>query len=419
MRRAVVALSSVALLAVPSIAAHGPRASEVVDEDRDAIQALLDRRATALLEKDRTAFVATVWPEARDFRLRQHALFESLHVNRGLGLEAYDLTAEWGIYGDLARSLSRPHYDGLEAISLPLTRERYRMSRLDDRPVEQDQYLTFVKDGDEWFVAADDDLEDVGLFTQRNLWDFTPLRVEASDNFILAMPSCRDDCPASPEVILPAAESAARAVRERWSLLWDGRILLIAASSHEQLAAILQATYPVDNYVAFAFWTGEGNAAGPRVILNPRAFTGVTAERATSVLTHELLHVAALPHSGPLMPHFVDEGVAQYVQYGSASGHVADASAASRSDPRVPANHEFYVGTPNEILRSYQRSLSVVGFLAAEHGSGSVERFYRRLGRAGDGPGTARFHLDRELRRVFGFDFRSLERRWASSIGAS
>ncbi|MGI8775285.1 MAG: hypothetical protein ACR2KQ_09810 [Actinomycetota bacterium] len=398
---------------------EGLGASEVGDEDRDAIQALLDRRAQAFLQGDRAAFLGTVWPPAEGFRSRQRELFGALHGKGGVGLVSYELHAEWSRYGDLARPSEVARYEGIASVAIPLTRERYRLEPSGGGLVEQDQYLTFVKDGNEWFVAADDDLEDVGLFTQRNIWDFTPLRVEVSDNFILAMPACRDDCPASPEVILPAAEEAAGAVRERWSLPWEARVLLIAAASHEQIAIILQATYPVDNYVAFAFWTGEGNAAGPRVILNPRAFTGVAAERATSVLTHELLHVAALPWSGPFMPHFVDEGVAQYVQYGGASGPVADASAASRSDPRVPANHEFYVGTQIEILQSYQRSLSVVAFLAAEHGPGSVERFYRRLGRAGDGPGTARFHLDRALRRVFGFDLRGLERRWASSIGAS
>lgn len=416
-RRAVVALlsGSILLLGVPGGHLGEGRASDVGQDDRAAIQALLDRRAAALLDGDERSFLRTVWPHADAFRERQRALLRNID---GLDLVSYEQEARWEELGDLLRPSDLETYGEVTSATLPLTRERYRLARFDALPVEQDQYLTFVKDGDEWFIADDDDLEGVGLFTQRNLWDFTPVRTDPSENFLLVMPKCDASCPASPDVILAAAESALRSVEQEWSPEWSGKVPLFAPESHEHLARILQAAYTVDNYVAFAFWTGEGESPAARIILNPRAFTGVSSAQAVSVLTHELVHVATLPSSGPFMPHFVDEGVAQYLQYGGSAGRSSGVSLGAGEELRVPADHEFFVGDQAEILRSYQKSLSVIGFLADEYGFDSVERFYKRLGRAGDGPGTTRFHLRRTLRRTFGLGLRSLERQWASSIGA-
>ena len=414
--RAAAASLILALLLAPGPYSGPAMSSEVSVDDRAAVQALLDRRAEALLAGDRSGFLGTVWQGSKGFRQQQRRLYDALHG--GLGLTAYELTADWSSYGDLATPSVAARYPGVASVALPLTRERFRLGELDVDPVDQDQYLTFVKDGEEWFVAADDDLEEAGLFSQRNLWDFGPVRLDESDAFVLLMPACRADCVASPEVILPAAEEAVRRLIRYWSQPWEGRIALVAAGSHEQLADILQATYPVDNYVAFAFWTGEGRAAGPRVILNPRAFTGVSSARAMSVLTHELVHVVSVQHTGPFMPPFIDEGLAQFIQYGGDAAVIAASSQISQADPTLPDDHDFFVGTRTSILNAYRTSLSVVGYLAGEHGYQKVQQFYRRLGRAGEAMGTARYHLDRALQRTFGVGTRSLEHRWASSIGA-
>ena len=391
-------------------------ASQPGSEDREAIDALLQNRSQAVLAGDKQAFLATVWPGDAAFRERQASWFDNI---ADIDLASYRTRADWQAYGDLLRPSDFIRYEGVEAAALPLTRERYRIARFDERPASQDQFLTFVKDGGRWFVADDDDVEDVGLYTQRNLWDFAPVRSVRSDRVVLLMPACRSACPVTPAVVLRAAETALDVVERRWTLPWSGRVPLFAPASNEDLARILQATFPVEDYVAFAFWTGEKQRGTSRIILNPRAFAGVGRERAISVLTHELLHVASLPWSGPAIPHFMDEGIAQFVQYGGRSSVINAASRDARAQPRLPANHEFFLGGPAPVQRSYRRSLSFVGYLARRYGFPEVQRFYRRAGSFQGGPGTARWKLERALKRSFGAHLGGLERRWASSIGAS
>lgn len=341
------------------------------------------------------------------------ALFENLGT---IPLASYSLELDWDAYGDLARDDDAARYPGADTVSIPYTVERYRLRGYDRRAVFNDVYFTFIERDGAWRIGSDSDLDDLGLFSQRNLWDFGPVVTAPADHFLALAPEC---CAPDLRDLLGTAERAFVNVDRFWDERWSQRVPLMVPGSSEQLARIIQATYPVENYIAFSFWTGgEGDTAGARIIVNPDRFSGEGSARANEILTHELFHIATLPSSGEFIPNWLDEGFAQYVQFGGSPERIAgfDASVAATGDAHIPQNYEFFVGDSTSVYRQYQRSLSLTAYIADRWGLDRLQRFYVLLGRSSS-PGLRSYHLDQTSRRVLGLSAAELRSGWASSIG--
>jgi len=377
---------------------------------------LLDARAEAIRTRDRAAFAATLASTSSPFGRRQLRLFDNLDA---VPLAAYRLEARWDAYGDLARPSDAARYPDATRVLLPLTKLIYRLDGPDRRDVHQDAFFTFVEQRGEWAIANDADVADLGFYTARNLWDTGPVSVTTTGNFTVVTPACPEEyCGVAP-VVLPAAARARRAVLRYWRRPWPKKVAIVAPEDNDVLARIIEATYPVENYVAFAYWTvEEGEPSGARIIVNAPRFATSSAERVEAILVHELMHLAALPSSGPFVPNFVEEGLAQYVAYDADPSAVAIADAAARAGAEVPPNYRFFLGDPRVVYDSYLESLSAIAYFIERWGFRTFERFYARLGRVGAGAGTARFHLDGALEATIGMRLRGFERAWASSIGA-
>jgi hypothetical protein len=385
-----------------------PVRAQAPDGDRVAIARLLERRAAAVEAGDLDAFMATIGSPDSEFGRAQRDWFLNLAE---IPLSRYRLHADWSAYGDLARAADRRHY-GAE-VSIPLTVERSRIRGFDERDVRQDLYLTFVKRGGEWLIEGDDDLDPLGFMTQRNLWDFDPIDALESPRTLVVAPNGTEGL----ERVAATAGRALTAVDRYWSEGWSGKVPIFVPDDPAVLGRIIQATYPVSNYVAFSFWTGgEGEHPGARVIVNPDGFAGASDQRALSILTHELMHVATIPSSGPHIPRFIEEGLAQYVQYDGDRGLIS--SVTFDRDGELPDDNEYFVGDSSRVLNAYAKGLSAVGFFVERWGYDDLVRFYVRLGKRGSGPGTGRFHVDRVMRSVIGVGLGRFEELWAGSIGA-
>lgn len=376
------------------------------------IQELLDARAEAVRRGDREAFLATVGPPGSEFHALQAALFDRLSV---LPLSDYRLEVDPSAYGDLARPSDLRRYEGADRVVLPLTIERYRLRDSDPEPVPRDLYLTFVQRDGPWRIEGDTDLEDVGFYSARAPWDLGPIEVIATKDLLVVSGACRT-C-RSAERSIDLAGPVLTQVRSWWEPLPKGRVVMFIPRDGADLARMIEATYPVDNYVAFAFWTGgEGEHPGPRIIVHPEGLEGASTDRVRSILTHEIFHVVALPSSGPFIPRWIEEGFSQYVQYDGSADVIAVADAVS--DGALPEDVAFFSGSQSEIIHAYRESLSATRYLVSRWGWDRARELYLRLGRRGIEPGTARFHLDRTMRSVLGVGLGRFERLWASSIGA-
>ena len=381
-----------------------------------AIDQLLEERASALLERDRSAFLATVLPGADAFKRRQALLFDRLG-NIPLGSLRYEVA--WNAYGDLARTSDKQAYPDADDLRIPLTIEHYEIAGYDKRAVVQDLYLTFVRDGDAWFIGNDADLDDIGFLTQRNPWDLGDVALTEGKNIVALSSGCGGAaCGGVPE-LLDAAEGAMEQVDRYWDRPWNRRVPFFAPDDAADLAKIIQATFSVENYVAFAFWTGgAGRSEGARIIADPSVFESAGFDRSFSILAHELTHVATLPYRGSFMPRFLDEGFAQYVQY-DAAGRVPtvfDAAVRASGDATLPEDYTFFIGDSGDVQLVYQKSLSAVSFIAERWGEGRVTRLYRAIGSSGGDIGTATHHVDEAFKKVLGMGVDAFEKVWASSI---
>lgn len=411
-----------ALVTAGLLPATGAPAAIPADPQRAAIQSLLDSRAAAVLARDRRAFMAAVSDDSPRFAARQRRLFENLER---VPFASYRLLADWGRFGDLSRPSEVRRYAGADDVVITVVEERYRLRGFDSRDAVEDLYLTFVARSGEWSVAEDTDLDELGLWSARHPWDFDPVTVERTGRFMFLRPAATDgrSCAPAPPDLIGAAATALGRVDEQWQVRWPRKVVFVMPCSPDDLERMLQATFDVSKFVAFAYSTidpaRDGRYGGHRIFVNPPVFAGRPAEQVQVILAHELLHIATRKASGPFAPLFVEEGYAEVVGHAGDPGALAFLEAvvdAGGFDYRLPRDFEFSTGTGNEIFLSYQEAYSAIAFFIERWGGRAFVRFYRTLGRERVAPGLMRWHVDRALRSTIGMGLAAFEKAWASSI---
>ncbi|CAN5699047.1 hypothetical protein BH20ACT21_BH20ACT21_23860 [soil metagenome] len=404
-------------------AAPTPQLAAQTGDDRGAIQELLDEHAAAYLEGQEGPFLEGLSTDSPAFRARRR---DFLAWSRTVPFASYELEADWERAGNLARAPDRARYRGAEDVVIALVEERYRIEGFDERAAVEEYYLTFVKRSGVWRIADDSDLEELGLFSVRHLWDFGPVELQEGDHFSLMRHPCGVEgltCVELPANLLATAEQALAQVDRGWSVPWRHRVLIYVPASADELARMIQATFPLDNFVAFAYSTyeaGDGyDLTGYRIMLNWEQIQGRDDAYLRSVLAHELLHIATRPVTGPFVPTFVEEGLAEHVAQAENSARLSfleDEVAAGRFDGELPRDFEFLTGDGTDIYRSYQEGLAAADFFAERFGERRLARFYLRLGRVEFAPGTSAYHVGRALERTVGSNYDNFERAWADSI---
>lgn len=420
-KAAVVPLLLVGSLLAPATSKGAPSTG-----DRGAIEALLQKRAAALLAGDREAFLSTIDRSSRAFLTRQENLFDHM---AGLPLRSYRLTAAWDRFGDLARPSDVARYQDASGVAIPVTEERYAIEGFDPEPASEDLFYTFVKENGRWLIAEDTDLDDISFLSARHLWDFGALQKKESEHFLLLSHPCggapegtTGGCQPFSDGILDLAERSLERAESYWSLPWQGRVAILVPGSSEELSRMIQATFSLDDFVAFAYATVDVEKdfayTGHRIMLNPPALSGRPESQTIQILSHELTHVASRPAAGPFIPVFIEEGVAEYVGYDGvrALGFFDTRVASGLFDRKLPADFEFLTGGGNEIYNSYQEGQSAVRYFVDRWGFKAFLRFYKTLGGDRIEPGMTRWHIDRAMQATVGIGLGAFEQAWASSI---
>jgi hypothetical protein len=383
---------------------------------------MLAIRSAAVMSGDRRAFMETVASGSRAFARRQQRFFETMQT---LPLASYHLTANWVRYGDLARPSDRARYGAAVNVTLPVTEERYAIRGFDGPPIEEDLFLTFLERDGRWLVASDTDLDDLGLESTRHLWDFGPVVATRSPHFLLLRHSCSlsPGCARLPSDILAIAERALRRVDSYWPEPWRHKVVILVPTTTPELHRMLQATFDVNKFVAFAYASEDLEHGlrfvGRRIIMNWKTIANRTSDSLLTILAHELTHVATRSIAGPEIPNFIEEGLAEYVGYNadpSSLSYLDSVVATGGFDGKLPLDFEFITGSARDIYLSYQKGESAVRFFIARWGMRRFVRFYRQLGGQRVVAGTGRFRLDEALRETIGIGITQFQKRWASSV---
>jgi hypothetical protein len=257
------------------------------------------------------------------------------------------------------------------------------------------------------------------------LWDFGPVSISTSKHFMLMTHPCAspEGCAQLPTNMLALAEQALGRVDRFWHPSWRHKVVIVAPTSTMELRRMLQATFDVNKFVAFAYSSEDIEHGlrfiGRRIILNWRTIAHRTSDSVLTILAHELTHVATRRIAGPQIPTFVDEGLAEYVGYDAAPSSLSylnSVVSAGHFDGKLPRDYQFTTGSGADIYLSYQKAESAVAFFVDRWGPARFVRFYRMLGAQRVVTGTPLFHLDRALRKTIGIGLTRFEKRWASSL---
>jgi len=378
-----------------------------------AVTALLQRRAAAVLARDREGFLATVDPQAGAFRERQAALFDAL--------AEVPLTAWTYAVRDDDVQPPDPALDARHGTWwAPRVVLGHALEGIDADPAEATQHLTFVLRPQGWVVAADDDFDARGDRTSRALWDTGPVTVVRGERSLVL------GHPASLPVMQRTAEEVDAAVGRVSALVgtaWAQRVAVLVPTDQDELGRLVDTGGSLSAIAAIAVngpVRGERARGGDRVLVNPPnlARLGPTGRRV--VLDHEVTHVAIRPAGGPLVPVWLAEGLADHVGYTGTGVPVRRAAAALRADvlagrlpERLPADADFDGDQP-ALAQAYEQAWLAVELLVERHGTAGVLALHAAIGARDVGP--AEVVLDEALAGVLGTTTAELTRDWLASL---
>ncbi len=403
------------------------QAAPPLDRSRDAlvkaVQPMLTARADAFRRHDVDAYLATVDGRNPVFLQQQR---EAVEFAAGLNFSLYALTANLDDLGDMSVPADLARF-GPDTVVVPVE-ERYAFAGgVDDQgPAVESLFLTMTRDaGGTWRVAADDAVDAAGLQSARHPWDYGLMRTRSSEHFLAIYP---DNQAREVAAVLSESETAIRTTIAEWTLPWRRKVAIEIPRDTESLADRILATFPLDNFVAFAGASAEVEGTvfrftGRRVFLQPDNFLGQSTEQRRATMSHELIHVASREQAGPYVPSWLEEGVAQVLGENASAvglGPARDAVRSGRFDGHVPDDYEFVVGGAQRIYQSYAESYLMAREVQKIAGKAGLLRLYEAAGNGGRlGPGDARAHIDAAVRKALGMSFAELERRWAADMRAN
>ncbi|MFJ1583430.1 hypothetical protein ACIOC1_08940 [Streptomyces sp. NPDC088197] len=399
---------SLALLAA-LVAGCGGTASggrPTADATDAGIRQALDRRAAAVLHHDRAAFLAGIDPRATRFLDRQKAMFTDI-ADVPLADWSYRLVRT-GAFG------LPPTADGTVRAAAEV-QLRYRLSGFDAAPVAATDYLTLSRRGGSWYVAGDDDGAASGHRGAVQLWDQGRVTVvRGTDSLVLGLGDAAG--------LRGYAEDVDRAVpevRRTWGGAgWSGKVVVEVPRTLDQMAA-LAAADPADYRNIAAVTTGEGGGSArvgsDRVIINPEAFSGLSAFGRQTVLTHETTHVATRAWTTARTPLWLSEGAADWTAYRTAgrtarelAPELAAAVAAGRVPAALPADADFHSADADTLSRAYEGGWLACRLIADQWSPDALVAFYRAVASGGT--------VDSHLRTTLGTTLPAFTARWRAYL---
>lgn len=349
----------------------------------DAVRALLDARAAAVRTDDRAAFIATLWPGAPEFLRRQGEMFDAV--------QAVPL-ASWSY--ELDPTVQQPPNAALDAKYgagnwwAPGVVLRYAIARVDTEPTSAPQRVTFVRQGDRWLLAADDDFDALGHKSVRALWDFGPVVRQAGAHCLALGHPGSEGLLAQ---LCATVDAAVPRVSAVWGTAWSQQVLVLVPDNSTELDRILGGTTDLTNIAAVATaeltdTTVGYHPVGDRVAVNPPNFAKLGPLGRQVVLTHETTHVATRAATGPAVPTWLVEGIADYVGYlgvpvplATAAHDLQTSVRAGKLPSALPADAEFGGGNP-DLAAVYESAWLAFRLLVDTYGRDAALRFYRAVG---------------------------------------
>lgn len=384
--------------------------TDPVAADRlEAVRTLLDRRAAALLRRDRVGWLAGVDPAATALRTRQAAFLANI---RQVPLGVWRYTVQPG------DSAGRVERTGTWTVRVTV---QYTLRGVDPVPTERPLVLTFADRGGRWLIASDTGTAPDGARSWRGPWEFGPLLVRrGTASLVLAHPANAGRLAG----FAAAVDAVVPRVRAVVGASTPSRVAVLIPDDQREMAALVGEKLVLSTIAAVAVAdrvdTDRRRASGQRVVVNPATIDRLGPLGRRVVLQHEVTHVATRALTGPDTPIWLVEGLADWVGYGDSGltprqvGDELRAALRSRRWPgRLPVPMDFRGESPRLAL-AYEEGWSACRYVADRVGTAGLLRLYRAVGTAAD-PDAA---LDAQLRTLLGVGTAQFTARWRASVRA-
>lgn len=349
----------------------------------DTVADLLKRRSTALVEKDRAKFMATVDPQDLTLRREQGAWFDNL-TEVPLASWSYKLTKREEDKLPLAAT-AKAAVAGPDSFA-SFADVALRITGYDNADSIHDEVLTFTPREGRWYVSGRWVAPGRG---NEQLWDVGRVNALSSDHsLVLGLP---DD-----EVLQPIADevdAAVPRVEEVWGKNWPRKVLVLVTRTEDEMADLLGGK--ASAYAQLAAITrgelgvAEETAAAERVVINPRAYADLSDVGRRVIMTHEITHVAVRSATQEWTPMWLAEGFADYIGYrGSGldvqfiAQELVEDIKADNAPEALPSDEDFDTTNP-ELPQAYEMAWLACRMIVDQHGQAALLSFVRQAGAAG------------------------------------
>lgn len=358
---------------------------------------LLEARARAVRERDRSAFLATADLSRERFAAKQRTLFDNL---KALPIASFD-------YPTPARgSAGEPGTGGKHEDSAMLTISRQvveavQLRRTDRLPVVNSLQMTFTRTGTgtgaTWLVSDERPARGSAVpgGVQSRPWGGAAVHaVRRGALLVVIDDSLRDQADALAELVVSELGATAEllGVRPRRTLLIDATVSGVRTQIGSRRTAALAVYF---NVYGLKLGEAEPLLAGHRIKFHPRRVAELIVDRI--LVRHELTHFLTDAAEAPV-PKWASEGLANYVSYFPLrpSGLVLPAQTHDRAQSRRPAlpNSDSFGGVVDYVVAQ-----AAVTYLIDEFGMLRFRRFLAGF-EASDGP--ADDQVRKVLRRRYG-----------------
>ncbi|MGV9243926.1 hypothetical protein [Streptomyces sp. NPDC003710] len=337
------------------------------DTGTAAVQQVLDRRAAAVLDGNRTAFLATEAQSAGAAGRPAAGEFDNLRAVP-LAAWSYRVTA-------LHRTGDRASAEA---------ELRYRIKGYDRAPVTAARVLRLVRTGGRWYVSADEPAKRA----PEQLWEQGAVgTVRGAHSLVLGVDQPR----AVLRTYADLADRSVPAVSGAWGTDWAGHVVVLVPRSVQGMAGLLGASASGYRGIA-AVTTGEaggtGKAPADRIIVNPDAYGELGDLGKRIVLRHETAHVATRAHTTPATPLWLSEGYADYAGYRGSGRTAREAApelgrriALGHVPATLPKDADFaFSGDADTLARAYEGGWMACRMIADRWGEARLNAFYRAVG---------------------------------------
>lgn len=394
-------------VAAPSAAPESAgRTDDAVAARLAGVRSLLDRRAAALLQRDRAGWLAGVDPAATALRTRQAAFFRNA---------AAVPFGTWRYSVDPGDEAGRAEPGGAWTVRVTL---HYALRDVDPAPTARPLVLTVRQRGERWLIAADDRVAPGGARSWRGPWEHGPLLVRRGKaSLVLAHPANA----ARLATFAAVVDAAVPRVRRVIGASTPARVAVIVPDDQREMAALVGERLVLSAIAAVATADSvdpvHGRALGQRVVVNPANIDRLGVLGRQVVIQHEVTHLATRGWTGPGTPIWLTEGVAEWVGYadsGLPARQVGDelrAALRGRWRGTLPTTGDFRGESPRLAL-AYEEAWSACRLIARRVGPAGLLRFYRAVGTAAD-PAAA---VDAQLRKTLGVSAAQFTAQWRASV---